>query len=121
MIATLSIAEAARDRRLSPHTLRYYERAGLLDAVPRDGGGRRRYTEADLDRVLFLQRMRRTGMPIRLLREYVDLVRQGEATTARRLEMLEDHRADVLLHLEELQDALSAIDHKISLYRRETA
>jgi DNA-binding transcriptional MerR regulator len=66
MIATLSIAEAARDRRLSPHTLRYYERAGLLDAVPRDRGGRRRYTE-------------------------------------------------------ELQDALTAIDHKISLYRTETA
>lgn len=41
MIATLSIAEAARDRRLSPHTLRYYERAGLLDVVPRDRGGRR--------------------------------------------------------------------------------
>ena len=80
MIATLSIAEAARDRRLSPHTLRYYERAGLLDAVPRDGGGRRRYTEADLDRVLFLQRMRRTGMPIRVLREYVALVRQGDSS-----------------------------------------
>jgi len=121
MIATLSIAEAARDRRLSPHTLRYYERAGLLDAVPRDGGGRRRYTEADLDRVLFLQRMRRTGMPIRVLREYVALVRQGDSSARRRLEMLENHRAEVLLRLAELQDALTALDYKISRYREETA
>jgi DNA-binding transcriptional MerR regulator len=121
MIATLSIAEAARDRRLSPHTLRYYERAGLLDAVSRDGGGRRRYTEADLDRVLFLQRMRRTGMPIRRLREYVALAREGESTAAHRLEMLEDHRADVLLRLEELQDALTALDDKIARYREQTA
>jgi DNA-binding transcriptional MerR regulator len=121
MIATLSIAEAARDRRLSPHTLRYYERAGLLDAVSRDGGGRRRYTEADLDRVLFLQRMRRTGMPIRVLRQYVALVGEGPATAARRLEMLEDHRAGVLLRLEELQDALAALDYKIARYREEIA
>ncbi|HVS42499.1 MAG TPA: MerR family transcriptional regulator [Candidatus Dormibacteraeota bacterium] len=121
MIATLSIAEAARDRRLSPHTLRYYERAGLLDAVPRDRGGRRRYTEADLERVLFLQRMRRTGMPIRVLREYVALVRQGDSSAARRLEMLENHRADVLLRLAELQDALTALDYKIARYREETA
>jgi DNA-binding transcriptional MerR regulator len=121
MIATLSIAGAARDRRSPPNTLRYYERAGLLDAVSRDGGGRRRYTEADLERVLFLQRMRRTGMPIRVLPQYVALVRQGQATAARRLEMLEDHRADVLLRLAELQDALQALDDKISTYRKETA
>ncbi len=121
MIATLSIAEAARDRRLSPHTLRYYERAGLLDPVPRDAGGRRRYTEVDLERVLFLQRMRRTGMPIRLIREYIELVRQGGATTASRLRILQEHRAEVVLRLDELRDALAAIDHKISLYRKETA
>jgi len=121
MTATFSIAEAARDRRLSPHTLRYYERAGLLDAVPRDGGGRRRYTEADLERVHFLQCMRQTGMPIRRLREYVELARQGDLTVQRRLEMLEDHRAEVLLQIEELRDALTMIDYKLALYREETA
>jgi DNA-binding transcriptional MerR regulator len=121
MIDSLSIAEAARDRQLSPHTLRYYERAGLLDAVPRDGGGRRRYTEGDLERVHFLKCMRQTGMPIRRLREYVELVREGDGTAGRRLELLEDHRAEVLLRLEELRDALQMIDYKISLYRKETA
>ena len=121
MIDGLSIAEVARDRRLSPHTLRYYERAGLLEAVPRDGGGRRRYTDADLDRVHFLQCMRQTGMPIRRLREYVELVRQGDATSARRVGMLEEHRAEVLLRLEELRDALMMIDHKLARYHKETA
>lgn len=121
MIDSLSISEAARDRHLSPHTLRYYERAGLLDAVPRDEGGRRRYTEADLERVHFLRCMRQAAMPIRHLREYVDLARQGDDTWARRVELLEEHRAAIMLRLDELRDALSMIDHKLSVYRKESA
>ena len=60
-------------------------------------------------------------MPIRVLREYVALVRQGDSSARCRLEMLENHRAEVLLRLAELQDALTALDYKISRYREETA
>jgi DNA-binding transcriptional MerR regulator len=100
--------------------LRYYERAGLLDRIPRDRGGRSRYTATDLDRVVFLQRMRRTGMPIRLLREYIELARLGEVTSARRAEILENHRADMFSRLEDLRAAIAVCDGKIAGYRGES-
>ena len=112
---TLSIAETAERTGVSAHTLRYYERIGLL-AVARDAAGYRRYTAADFARVVFLTRLRMTGMPIRELCRYVELVGQGQHTEPERLEMLLAHRAKVLAQLAELQFALQTVDFKIAVY-----
>jgi DNA-binding transcriptional MerR regulator len=115
---TWSIAEAARATGLTPHTLRYYERDGLLlDAVERAASGHRRYTEADLGWLVLLGRLRATGMPIREIREYAALVRQGDGTEQQRLTMLQAHRERVLAELAQVQDHLTAIEGKIALYR----
>ena len=92
---TLSIAEAAHASGLSSHTLRYYERTGLLEPVIRDGSGHRRYREADLERISFLTKLRATGMPIREVRRYAGLMKAGEATNEERLALLEAHREAV--------------------------
>jgi DNA-binding transcriptional MerR regulator len=114
---TWSIAEAAEATGLTPHTLRYYERDGLLlDAVERASSGHRRYTEADLGWLILLGRLRATGMPIREIREYAALVRQGGGTEQARLTMLQEHRAKVLAELAEVQDHLAAIEGKIAIY-----
>ncbi len=117
-MTSLSIAATAERTGVSAHTLRYYERIGLIDPVGRDESGRRLYSDADLARVDFLRKLRSTGMPIVRMQEYVDLVRAGPSTEPARLALLEDHRRRVLGDLEHLNDCLGAINHKIDLYRR---
>ena len=81
MTATLTISDAARASGVSAHTLRYYERAGLLDPIDRAAGGHRRYAEEDLVRIQFLSKLRSTGMPIRQIRAYADLMRAATRHT----------------------------------------
>ena len=114
----LSISDAADATGLSAHTLRYYERAGLmLDPVERAPSSHRRYTEDEIRWVTLLTRMRATGMPIRRIRQYADLVRAGEGNEAERLALLEAHRDAVLEQLETVRSNLAAVEYKIDLYR----
>jgi DNA-binding transcriptional MerR regulator len=111
----LTIAEVAERTSVSAHTLRYYERIGLLD-VPRDHAGRRRYTETELAQVVFISRLRLTAMPIRDIQAYFRLVAAGPGNEADRLALLQRHRTDVKTRLAELQAALDVIDFKIATY-----
>jgi DNA-binding transcriptional MerR regulator len=113
----LSIAEAAEISGLSAHTLRYYERAGLLERVGRNGSGHRRYREADLERITFLARLRATGMPIRQVRWYAELMQAGEDTNAARMALLVAHRDTVLAGLETTAKNLELIEWKINFYK----
>lgn len=109
---------AARSVGLTAHTLRWYERIGLLDRVPRGPDGRRRFGERELDWLTFLARMRGTGMPVAELVRYAELVRAGEHTEPERARMLEAHRERVRQNIAEQQEHLKAIDLKINGYRR---
>ncbi|UOX85335.1 MerR family transcriptional regulator [Amycolatopsis sp. FBCC-B4732] len=114
----LTIADAARRTGVSAHTLRYYERAGLVvTKVDRTSGGRRRYRKLDLDWIKICTKLRATGMPIKTIRRYADLVSAGRGNEQERLALLEEHRADVLAKLAELQENLQLIDRKIGVYR----
>jgi DNA-binding transcriptional MerR regulator len=113
----LSIAEAAEASGLSVHTLRYYERTGLLEPVRRNGSGHRRYRAADLERITFLTRLRATGMPIREVRRYSELMKAGEATNEERLALLEAHRINVLAGLETTARNLELVEWKIRFYK----
>ena len=117
MAMTLTISDAARASGVSAHTLRYYERAGLLEPVDRAGSGHRRYAEEDLARIRFLIRLRSTGMPIRRIREYAELMRRGEDTEEARMALLEEHRDAVRSQLAEMEHNLELIEHKIDFYR----
>ena len=116
--AGLSIAEAARRTGVSAHTLRYYERAGLVvTAIERTAGGRRRYQQLDLDWITICTRLRATGMPIRTIRRYAELVSAGPGNEQERLALLEAHRTEVMAKLARTRDNLKLIDHKIDVYR----
>jgi DNA-binding transcriptional MerR regulator len=116
--AGLSIAEAARRTGVSVHTLRYYERAGLVvTPVDRTLGGQRRYHKLDLDWIKICTKLRATGMPIKSIRRYAELVTAGRGNEQERLALLESHRADVTAKLAELEENLKLIDHKINVYR----
>ncbi len=113
----LPIHEAAALLGVSAHTLRYYEREGLL-TVPRAAGGKRRYTERELETLRFLLRLRGTAMGMAGLREYVALA-QGDGTVAARRDLLLRHEGAVTARLEALQADLLAIRRKIETYDRQ--
>ncbi|MCP2165460.1 MerR family transcriptional regulator [Goodfellowiella coeruleoviolacea] len=111
-----SIAQAAARSGLSIDTLRYYERIGLVDPPARDSGGRRSYSEDDLGWLEFLTRLRTTGMPIRMMREYARLRHGGVGTAALRKQILVEHRASVRERVAELTKCLDVLDYKIDHY-----
>ena len=112
------IATTADRLGVSAHTLRYYERIGLV-RVERDASGRRRYDAASVRRLVFLTRMRTSGMPIRDLRRYIKLVEAGRDTVPERLSLLTEHRDELRARIDELRLALSATEYKIAVYTRE--
>ncbi|WP_205475235.1 MerR family transcriptional regulator [Nocardioides sp. SYSU D00038] len=113
----LSIAEAAQATGLSADTLRYYERDGLLlQPVARSATGHRRYSESDLRWIELVTCLRATGMPIRDVRRYAELVRGGEGNETARLALLHAHKQQVLVELAEVTRHLGAIDRKIGIY-----
>lgn len=114
--AGLTIADAARTSGLSVHTLRYYERAGLIDDVDRATSGHRRYSEADMAWVETIRCLRATGMPIARIRRYAELVRTG-GNERQRLALLEEHRAAVRAQLAEVQGHLAFVERKIATYK----
>lgn len=114
----LTVTEVAQQTGLSAHTLRYYERVGLLGPVARGEDGHRRYAEADLAWLAFLLRLRTTGMAIRDMQRFAALRREGDATIGSRRELLEHHRDEVLARVEELQADLRSITDKITHYER---
>lgn len=113
----LSIAQMAQHFGVSAHTLRYYERAGLLAPVHRDAGGRRQYAQRDVAWLAFLMRLRAMGVPIRDMRRYAQLRAAGNATLVERLDLLSEHRDAVAARLASLQDNLAALDNKLAWYR----
>ncbi|GIJ25270.1 MerR family transcriptional regulator [Micromonospora qiuiae] len=115
---TFAVSEAAEQVGLSTYTLRWYEQEGLVAPPARDSAGRRRYTQQDVDWLLLLTRLRRTGMSVRDMRRYVELARQGDGTLGERRALFEEHRARVLRRMAELTEDLKVLDFKIDAYRR---
>ena len=112
------IATTADHLGVSAHTLRYYERIGLVQ-VERDASGYRRYDAAAVRRLVFLTRMRTSGMTISDLQRYVDMIEAGRDTVLERLAMLTEHRSVLHTRIDELRLALAATEHKIAAYTRE--
>lgn len=109
------ISTAAEHLQVSAHTLRYYERVGLL-TVPRDGAGHRRYDAAAVRRLVFITRMRASGMSIADLQHYLDLVQEGPQTVPDRVGLLMEHRDTLRSQIARLQLALAATEYKLATY-----
>ena len=113
----LTVQQAAERTGLSEHTLRYYERVGLLLPVDRAPNGHRRYAPDHLRLLQFLIKLRATGMPIERMKEYAALIRAGGGNEGERLRLLLEHKGHVLADIQALMDNLAVIDMKIERYR----
>jgi DNA-binding transcriptional MerR regulator len=103
---------------MTAHTLRYYERVGLIQPVGRARNGHRRYSDADEAWLHFLHCMRATSMPIREMQRYAELREKGDATSLDRRQILEDHQAAIAAQIVELQQAHALLTHKIANYKK---
>ncbi len=112
----MKIAEVSEQYGISPDTLRYYERIGLIQSVSRNANGIRDYREVDIRRVEFIKCMRSAGLPIEVLIEYVGLVQQGDETIEARKEILKEQREHLAAKVKEMRATLDLLDHKIEVY-----
>ncbi|MEK3913304.1 MerR family transcriptional regulator [Paenibacillus sp. FSL H7-0331] len=113
----LTIQQVADRTGLSVHTLRYYERIGLMDPVHRTPNGRRSYKENDIEWIVLLIHLRSTEMPIAEMQQFASLVRQGDSTISDRCVLLEAHERKLLEQYQELQTTLALLSDKIGYYR----
>ncbi len=112
----LNIQQAAQHSSVSVHTLRYYERIGLLDNVGRTSSGYREYDDHALDCIRFMTMLRETGMDIQQMLEFTDLERSGATSFGTRYRLLPSHRAGLMSHMAKLQEQMQYLDQKVEYF-----
>ncbi|KGE17642.1 MerR family transcriptional regulator [Paenibacillus wynnii] len=111
-----SINEVATICDVTAHTLRFYDKEGLLPFVGRNGAGNRIFSDGDLVLVKVICCMKNTGMPIKDIRTYIELLMEGDTTKETRRSIMIEHRKEVLRQMDELKKNLNIIDLKVALY-----
>lgn len=115
---TYTIQQVTAMTGLSSHTLRYYEKAGLIRDIAREDNGYRLYSESDLEWFRFLIRLRDTSMPIRKMQHFAELRYRGEETVAERRQMLEEHKQRIREQVAQLTVTLEVLNEKTDYYKR---
>lgn len=111
-----TVCEVAKRLNLSPHTIRFYGREGLLDFVDRDQNGNRIFKESDFEKLFMIASLKRAGMTIKQIREFTVLCDEGDSTILQRLNIIRNQREIVEEQITELQDALDVLKYKTWLY-----
>lgn len=113
---TYTIAKAAQITGLSVHTLRYYDKEGLMPYIERDASGIRKFKDSDFNWLRIITCLKDSGMPLKQIKKYIDLGMLGPSTTFDRLDIMKNHRESVLKKIELLHQHLQTIDNKIEAY-----
>lgn len=112
----MTIAEVSKKYDLTPDTLRYYERIGLLSNIPRTKNGIRDYDEPSCKRIEFIKCMRNAGVEIEILIEYMTLFNKGKSTVDDRKKLLEEQREKLLEKQKNINETIDRLNYKIELY-----
>lgn len=113
----MNIKKFSKLTEISSHTLRYYEKIGLILNVARNSKGHRDYSEKDIAWVEFLKRLKATGMPLNIMKTFADLRYKEDATVNDRLQILEDHHRNIAKNIEALLRHKNKIADKIKIYK----
>ena len=111
-----SIQEACEKTGLTAHTLRFYEKEGLLTNVGRSAGGFRQYSDEDMEWLGLICCLKNTGMPLQEIARFVQLAHEGDQTLEERVELLKDHRKKLIERMEEMQQYLEKITWKVNFF-----
>lgn len=113
-----SIGQVAKKTGLTAHTLRYYEKEGLLPFVKKSGSGLRVFTDVDLDWLSMIECLKETGMPLKGIKQYIDWFLEGDSTLEKRLEMFKQHQKNLETEMQKLKKHMARISYKIKLYEK---
>ena len=111
-----SIGQVAQKMGLTAHTLRYYDKEGLLPFVKKNSSGLRMFSDEDIDWLVVIECLKGTGMQLRDIKQYIDWCQEGDATIGRRLEMFKRQKAKLEEQLRQLQQYMEKINYKIAYY-----
>ena len=111
-----TIQDVSQKTGLSAHTLRYYEKEGLISGVERSKGGFRQYSDSDLEALWLICCLKNTGMPLNEIARFVTMTRQGDQTLKERVELLRAHRESVIKRMEEMQRYLDKVTWKLNFF-----
>ena len=111
-----SIGQVAKMMNVTTHTLRYYEKEGLLPFVRKNGSGLRVFTDNDLGWLAMIECLKETGMPLKGIKQYIDWYIEGDATLQQRLEMFKRQKKKVEEQISLYQKHLEKINYKIRMY-----
>ena len=112
------ISEVSKLVNLNQHTLRYYEKIGLIKTLKKDDSGNRIYTDADITWIKFLIKLKHTGMKLSEMQKYSELRYAGESTVTERRELLEKQQRELALEINELQATYKYVEEKIEYYKK---
>lgn len=113
-----SIGEISQRLGIAPSALRYYEKEGLLPFVERSDNGVRQFTDIDLEWLIIIESLKKTGMPLKKIKEFVTMFEDGDSTSQRRLEIIAQHREIIKKQVEELNEILQVLDFKEDYYNK---
>jgi len=113
----MNVSEFSQRVGITPHTVRYYDKLGLIGKVRRLSNGHRTFSEKDIKWVEFVQRLKDTGMPLEKILEYAKLREQGKETLAARKELLITHSLELKKSIFIQQNNLKKLNDKIALYQ----
>lgn len=113
-----SIGEAARRSGISAHTLRYYDREGLLPFVEKSPGGARIFKDTDIDWLFLIDCLKQTGMSIKGIRQYIDWYLEGDSTIPQRYEMFLARKAEADRQMALLQRVIDKLEYKCRYYEK---
>lgn len=112
----MTIAEVGKKYNLTPDTLRYYERIGLISNVPREKNGIRNYDDKTCRRIEFIKCMRDAGVEIEILIEYISLFEKGKSTVKARQQLLEEQKEKLLSKQKNINETIKKLNYKLQLY-----
>lgn len=111
-----TVGEMAKRLGVPASTLRYYDKEGLLPFVGRSSGGIRMFEEKDYEWLRIIECLKKTGMSLKDIREYIELAMQGDETIDRRLEMFRKQRTVLQARMAELQQTMDTLEYKCWFY-----
>lgn len=113
----LTISQVAEKTNLTPYTIRYYDKEGLLPFIERTQSGIRYFSEDDMEGIYIINCLKATGMPIKEIKTFIDWCVEGDSTLRERYEMFLERKSIVEEQIKELQKALEKIDYKCCYYK----
>ena len=117
----MTIAEVSKKYNVTPDTIRYYEKIGLLPTIPRKKNGIRNFDEQSCRWLEFIKCMRSAGMEIEILMQYISLYRKGKSTVNERKKLLEGQREKLLEKQKNINQTIERLNYKIELYEEITS